>query len=131
MDSWIADPYSIYARKILKLRQLDDLDRPPMPYYVAICYDALAIFIDRYPSGFLYGYGLAELAIGKDVFTSQWRNPVCVFWWPRFMAVAAVCFGNRSDVGRSGKVTPVKGEIAIDGPEGPVHSQRAPTVSIG
>ena len=125
VDSWIADPYSIYARKILKLRQLDDLDRPPDAALRGnLVHDALAIFIDRYPSGLLPDTALAELeAIGKDVFTPQWQNPgVQFFWWPRFMAVAA-WFVSQEQVRRQKirqSYAEVKGEIAIDGPEGPV-----------
>jgi ATP-dependent helicase/nuclease subunit B len=125
VDSWIADPYGIYAKKILKLRQLDDLDRAPDAALRGnLFHDALAIFINRFPSGPLPDNALAELsAIGKDVFASQWQNPgVQFFWWPRFMAVAK-WFVSQEQVRRQNithSYAEVKGEIVIEGPAGPV-----------
>jgi len=125
VDSWISDPYSIYAKRVLGLRQLDPVDRPPDAALRGnLVHDALAAFIERFPSGALPDNALAELeAIGKSVFRPQWHEPgVRYFWWPRFLAVAG-WFVSQERQRRKMLMTShaeVEGRVTIAGPAGPV-----------
>jgi ATP-dependent helicase/nuclease subunit B len=125
VDSWISDPYSIYAKKILRLRQLDPLDRPPdAALRGTLVHDALALFIDKFPAGPLPEDALAELeAMGRKVFAAQWSNPgVQYFWWPRFMAVAGWFVSQEQHRRQSVQIShaEIKGSIKIEGLLGPM-----------
>src|SRR5207253_3671712 len=52
IEAWIRDPYAIYARHILGLRALDDLDVDPGRAELGISvHEALGRFIARHPQG--------------------------------------------------------------------------------
>jgi ATP-dependent helicase/nuclease subunit B len=91
IDMWINDPYALYAKKILKLRQLDDIDRPPdAALRGTLFHNVLADFTRAFPSGPLPDDAYETLlAIGKTHFADQWATPdIRYFWWPRFEMVA-------------------------------------------
>ena len=50
IETWLRDPYAIYAKHVLKLRPLDALDEPigPLERGTAL-HKALELFIARYP----------------------------------------------------------------------------------
>ncbi len=125
IDSWIADPYHIYAKKILRLRQLDPLDRlPDAALRGNLVHESLALFIKKFPDGMLPDNALGELEnIGRTVFAAQWHHAsVQYFWWPRFMTVAAWFITQEQDrrktLARSH--AEIKGQLTLDGPAGEV-----------
>ena len=125
VDYWISDPYHIYAKKILRLRKLDDLDRPPdAALRGTLMHHALAVFIERYPKGPLPRDALSVLeAIGRETFAPQFHNPgVKYFWWPRFLAVAGWFITNEENRRQhlQQSYAEVEGRITIEGPAGPV-----------
>ena len=90
IDMWINDPYALYAKKILHLRQLDDIDRPPdAALRGTLFHNVLADFTRTFPSGPLPDDAYQQLlAIGKRHFADQWATPdIRYFWWPRFEMV--------------------------------------------
>ena len=92
IDTWISDPYSIYAKRILALRPLEDVDRvPDAALRGNIVHDALAAFIKEHPSGPLADDALANLrTYGRQYFDPFWQIPsVRVFWWPAFKLLSA------------------------------------------
>ena len=90
VEIWLADPYRLYARRILGLRELDALAADPgAAERGEIIHRILDRFLQLYP-GELPPNALAELQkIGRTVFDTQALPPgVEVFWWPRFLRIA-------------------------------------------
>ena len=92
IDIWITDPYAIYAKKILRLKPLDDIDRSADAALRGILFhDALADFSKANATGQLGTDALQQLLdFGKTHFASQIGQPsIRYFWWTRFEAMAA------------------------------------------
>ncbi len=96
IETWMRDPYAIYARHVLKLRPLDPLDaEPDAAGYGTIVHAALDAFIRECPPRLespapLPADALARLlAHGREVFARVLDRPgVWAFWWPRFERIA-------------------------------------------
>jgi ATP-dependent helicase/nuclease subunit B len=90
IETWMRDPYAIYARKILELEALEPIDADPgAAERGEILHKALENFIRRYPAQ-LPGNARSELlACGREAFGDLLDQPgVQAFWWPRFERVA-------------------------------------------
>ncbi|WP_321394560.1 double-strand break repair protein AddB [Emcibacter sp.] len=90
IQTWMRDPYSLYAKRILRLEPLDDLDADPGAIDKGvIIHQALEDFMIRYPDT-LPADPLAELLVlGKQAFEHIIDRPtVQAFWWPRFCQIA-------------------------------------------
>jgi len=90
IEAWIRDPYAVYARYILKLKALEELDLDPGRAELGITvHAALAEFIKRHPYQ-LPLFAEEELVeIGRKCFAPILSRPgVWAFWWPRFVRVA-------------------------------------------
>ena len=86
IETWLRDPYAIYARQILKLEPLDELDADPGRADLGMAVHAtLDEFVHRYPRE-LPGEAEAELlTIGRAHFGALLSRPgAWAFWWPRF-----------------------------------------------
>jgi ATP-dependent helicase/nuclease subunit B len=90
METWIRDPYAIYARHILHLEALEELDADPGRAELGMrVHDALAKFIKRYPRGLPLFADEELIAIGRECFGPILSRPgVWAFWWPRFRRIA-------------------------------------------
>ena len=124
IDDWISDPYSIFAKRILGLRPLDEIDRAPDAALRGnIVHDALAAFIKAHPKGPLGSDALAELrAFGRRCFEPFWQiSSVRVFWWPAFELMSAWFIETegrrRADLAHSH--VEIDGDIPIEAPAGP------------
>lgn len=92
VETWQRDPYAIYARYVLGLNALADLDEAPgAAERGTIIHKALddytrevsATGLPPDPEGRL-------LAIGREAFAPWWHDPaVQAVWWPRFRRIAA------------------------------------------
>ena len=73
IETWLGDPYAIYARHILRLKALDELDADPGRADLGIrIHEALAEFVRRFPRE-LPADPVSELmAIGRGI----WRRAV-------------------------------------------------------
>jgi ATP-dependent helicase/nuclease subunit B len=92
IDIWITDPYAIYAKKILRLKPLDDIDRSADAALRGILFhDALADFSKANTTGQLGTDALQQLLdFGKTHFASRIGQPsIRYFWWTRFEEMAA------------------------------------------
>lgn len=90
VETWMRDPYALYAHKILNLRALDPIDdRPNAATKGTLLHEALEKFLEE--DGPLRGEeGLKRLiATGRRVFEPVLTQPtVYAFWWPRFERIA-------------------------------------------
>ncbi len=125
IDDWIADPYSLYAKRILQLRPQEDLDRPiDAALRGNLVHDALAAFLKDHPAGSLPEDALARLrATARRLFEPYWQNPtVRHFWWPAFETISAWFI--ETEVNRRATIleshAEIKGRIEVEAPAGPV-----------
>lgn len=90
IETWMRDPYAIYARHILGLRKLDGVDEDPgAADYGNLIHDALDQFIARYPEHLPPDGEHELLIIGREVFKPLAARPgLWAFWWPRFERIA-------------------------------------------
>jgi ATP-dependent helicase/nuclease subunit B len=92
IETWMRDPYAIYARKILGLDALEPIDADPgAADYGSLVHGALDAFLKTHPNGPLPAKALDDLlALGRDSFAEALARPgLWAFWWPRFERVAA------------------------------------------
>ncbi len=90
IETWLGDPYAIYARHILGLTALDELDADPGRADLGICvHDALAEFVRRFPRELPADPASELIAIGRRHFGAVLSRPgAWAFWWPRFERIA-------------------------------------------
>jgi len=125
IDIWITDPYAIYAKKILRLKPLDDIDRNADAALRGILFhDVLADFSKANATGQLGEDALQQLLdFGKTHFASQIGQPsIRYFWWTRFEAMAAWFIENehrrRDDL--QAIHAEISGTIFLQAAQGPV-----------
>ena len=123
IEAWMRDPYAIYARHVLRLRPLDDIDAmPDRAVYGALIHDALGRFIAATPAGPLPADALDRLvAVGEAVFAPVLAQPgIWAFWWPRFRRIAAwfVAYEGPRRKRFAASLTEVEGALTIPGPAG-------------
>jgi ATP-dependent helicase/nuclease subunit B len=90
IETWLADPYAIYARHILGLAALDEIDADPGRAELGIrIHAALAEFVRRFPRGLPPDAEAELLATGRRHFAPLLVRPgAWAFWWPRFRRIA-------------------------------------------
>ena len=120
------NPYAIYAKRILRLRRLDDIDADAGAAERGIfTHRALQIFLDHWPDK-LPGGGAdaiteAIIEIGREVFRPVAATPgLYAFWWPRFKRIAR--WVAETEIDRRPGLLPLgaecRGEMVIEAPGG-------------
>jgi ATP-dependent helicase/nuclease subunit B len=123
IETWMRDPYAIYARHVLGLRPLDPIDADAgAAEYGSLVHKALERFLKTHPGRLPADPEAALVAIGQQVFAEALAAPsVWAFWWPRFCAIAGwvarIEAERRPDV--AAIFAEVKGSLQIDAPGGP------------
>lgn len=124
IETWMRDPYAIYARRILRLEALDSIDADPgAADYGSVVHKALERFQKAYPDAMPDAAEARLLEIGRAVFTEKLRDlpGVWAFWWPRFESVArwfaGIEAGRRAALAAS--YCEFEGALTLDGPAGP------------
>lgn len=118
IETLVRDPYSIYARYVLGLEPLDEIDADPgAAERGIILHKALAKFARAYPDKFPSDALDLMLAFGKEAFAGLRDFPgVAAIWWPRFGRVAhwfAAHEGGRwKEIKRT--LAEIRGEITLD-----------------
>ena len=122
IEMWRRDPYAIYAKHILRLRALDQLDADPDRADLGTAiHQTLAEFVRR----FSRALPLQAEALLRDIAVRQFgpllsRPGAWAFWWPRFLRIAdwfvAEERRRRSEIAES--LSEVKGSIAVAAPGG-------------
>jgi ATP-dependent helicase/nuclease subunit B len=91
IETWMRDPYAIYAQYILKLRALEPLDADPsLADLGTVIHAALETFLADCRDGLPPDALARLLAYGEASFGEILARPaVWAFWWPRFQRIAA------------------------------------------
>ena len=122
IETWMRDPYAIYARCILRLRPLDPIDADPgAADRGAFIHRALDRFVKDHP-GPLPANALDRLlAIGIGAFGEALSRPsVWAFWWPRFERIARwfIAQEQQRREGLLSSLTEVRGRLTLAAPGG-------------
>ncbi|MFQ5954287.1 MAG: PD-(D/E)XK nuclease family protein, partial [Kiloniellales bacterium] len=123
VETWMRDPYAIYARHVLDLKPLEPLEADPGAAERGIfIHQALDRFVRQFPDALPDDAVARLLEIGAEVFGAALGHPaVRAFWWPRFERVAHWFLererARREAVAQS--ATECEGRLVIDGPQGP------------
>jgi ATP-dependent helicase/nuclease subunit B len=90
IEHWLRDPYTIYAKHILRLGALDPVDTPPGARDRGIViHQAIGEFTERYAKALPADPTAALIAIGQNAFKHLEDYPeASAFWWPRFQRIA-------------------------------------------
>jgi len=123
IETWLRNPYAIYARHVLKLEPLDPIDAEPGAAERGILiHDVLDAFRKDYPDLLPSDALTRLLALGKRHFMAFAHRPAAMaFWWPRFERIAAAFIDlerGRADFERV-LVAEGRGELVLDMPGGP------------
>jgi len=123
IETWIRDPYAIYARDILKLKVLEPIDAEPGAADRGIVvHEALDRFVKKYPADLPDNAYEDLIKIGTQVFDEQMRNPSTrAFWWPRFERIARWFVDNETTQRSAGRIplsTETSGQITFSAPGG-------------
>ena len=117
IEDWLRDPYTIYAKYILKLMPLDPVD---MPLSAAdrgsAIHDALGEFTQTFSTTLPADPARALRGIGEKYFAPLMERPEArALWWPRFQRIAKWFseweIARRSDI--SAIAAEIRGEIPI------------------
>jgi ATP-dependent helicase/nuclease subunit B len=124
IEDWLRDPYTIYAKYILKLAPLDPVD---MPLSAAdrgsAIHDALGEFTQTFATQLPDDPAGALRRIGQKYFAPLMERPEAkALWWPRFLRIADWFAG--WETGRRGDVAGIDAEIRG---EIPIHLDNART----
>jgi len=123
IETWLRDPYAIYARHVLRLKRLDPLDPEPGPRERGIAiHNALEAFLSAYPDVLPDDALQRLLQAGEDAFAAAGASPaVLALWRPRFERAARWFLSyqgkRRGEIARS--IAEVSGKIELPGVAGP------------
>ena len=128
IEDWLRDPYTIYAKYILRLDPLDPVD---MPLSAAdrgsAIHDALGEFTQKFADALPPQPALVLRGIGEKYFAPLMERPEArALWWPRFQRIAD-WFADW-ELARRGEIekiaAEIRGEIKI-----PLDNERIFTLS--
>lgn len=123
IETWMRDPYGIYAKHVLGLKALDPIDSDPgAAEYGTMIHKALERFTNAYPAALPGDAETKLLEIGREVFTEAVTSPALwAFWWPRFESIARWVTAKERDrrPGLAAIHAEVKGALEIDAPFAP------------
>jgi len=118
IEHWLRDPYTIYAKHILKLPRLDPVDdRPGAAERGSIIHRAIGDFAKTYadalpddPYGELLSFGERHFAPLKDYPEAR------AFWWPRYERIARWFkdFETRRRANMAAAHAEIRGELPIE-----------------
>jgi ATP-dependent helicase/nuclease subunit B len=112
IEHWLRDPYTIYAKHILKLLPIDAVDTPPGARdRGTVIHGAIGDFTALFAQGLPPDPLAALLRLGEEKFAPLQDYPEArAFWWPRFQRIARWFVG--WDAARRNGTTTLHAEIA-------------------
>ena len=122
VETWMRDPYAIYARHVLGLKALDPLEADPgAAERGTLIHRALDRFVRETADGLPDDAFERLLAVGEEVFTAERIHPgILAFWWPRFVRIAR-WFVDVEGVRRATARplgSEIRGRMMLEGPAG-------------
>jgi len=135
IETWIANPYAIYASEILKLAPLPPLGEPPGPALRgSIIHDALSEFAKAYPATLPDDIEAELVRFARKALEAYAAHPrIAAFWIPRFERFAA-WFAATEPARRAGVLevrAEVTGDLVLEAPAGPFRlTARADRIDI-
>lgn len=119
IETLIRDPYAIYAKLVLGLEPLDDIDASiAAAERGTIIHKALELFVREYPKALPANAYDELIRLGKVAFAETIERPdVATFWWPRFERIAqwVVEFEATHREGMTEAHPEVSGKIVVEG----------------
>ena len=121
IEDWLRDPYTIYAKYILRLAPLDAVDLSPgAAERGTIIHNAIRDFTERYRDRLPADPARELIELGRPHFAELDDFPEArAFWWPRFQRIAHWFAGweaaRRPDI--RALVAEIRGKIEIPLPE--------------
>jgi ATP-dependent helicase/nuclease subunit B len=111
IEDWLRDPYTIYARHVLRLRPLEAVDTEPgAAERGSIIHAAIGEFTERFAKQLPADPAAALVALGEPRFSALEDFPEArAFWWPRFLRIAHWIAGWEAE--RRAAVASLKAEI--------------------
>ena len=111
IEDWLRDPYTIYAKYILRLAPLDPVDLAPgAAERGTIIHAAIGEFTQRYAQALPSDPARVLIEIGQPHFAPLEDFPETrAFWWPRFLRIAKWFAGWEAQ--RRPEITAIAAEI--------------------
>ncbi len=125
IEDWLRDPYTIYAKHILRLKPLDAVDTEPgAAERGTIIHAAVGAFTQKFAAGLPADPFNELMTLGEPHFAALADFPEArAFWWPRFRRIAH--WFTRWDAERRGGISAllaeIRGEIDIALADGTFH----------
>ncbi len=124
ISAWMADPYAIYARHVLRLKRLDPLDAEIGPAERGtLVHRILDRFVAEHPEALPADAERHLIALAEEMFrqASAARPAVWAYWRPRLARIARwfVAEERQRRLGSVPLASEVEGRLVLDGPEGP------------
>ena len=90
IEDWLRDPYTIYAKHVLRLRPLDEVDTEPgAAERGSIIHAAVGEFTQNYAKALPADPAAALISLAEPHFAALEDFPEArAFWWPRFLRIA-------------------------------------------
>ncbi len=123
IETWMNDPYGIYARHILKLKPLDQLEQPlDAKLRGTLIHAVLDQFVKTYPDDLPENTEMTFMTIARAELDALGIEPdIRSFWEPRLSKIANFLIDHettwRQDMKNAARE--IDGKITIDGPAGP------------
>ncbi|MEQ1577272.1 MAG: double-strand break repair protein AddB [Hyphomicrobium sp.] len=122
VETWIGNPYAIYASEILRLQPLDAIGLPPSASLRgSMIHEALSRFVKSYPKALPANTKDVVLGFAREVLDEYAAHPrVAAFWVPRFERFAE-WFADTEPARRQGieqAVSETKGTLIFEAPGG-------------
>lgn len=123
VETWMRDPYAIYARHVLKLKALDPIAADPgASDRGQFIHKALDDFVKAWPDA-LPPDPIGRLReLGRQAFGDHLARPdVWAFWWPRFERICAWFVEHEARHRETALpvATEARGTLVLEGPAGP------------
>jgi len=119
IDTWLKDPYAIYAGQILKLKKLDDLEKPmDLGEMGTLLHAAFENFVKNHKGALPANSKEILMQYAQDHIEQLHEDPaIWSFWWPRFSKICDWYIAHEKDWRDNKKMRPlaleVYGEIPV------------------
>lgn len=122
IETWLRNPYAIYARRVLSLRVLDPIDaEADAADRGTLIHQVLDEFRRTHPATLPNDARARLIALGKERFTAFAHRPAAMaFWWPRFERIASWFIAHERSRAELDQVlaTECSGTLELDAPGG-------------